>query len=80
LGRESSGVGESSVTIGDHFNKEAARFYCRGDAEQALARAAAISAKLKGEGQNVSGTVWLTPLISWGRGSTNVHECWIELK
>jgi hypothetical protein len=61
-------------------NRKAARFYCRGDARTALARANEVSAKLKSEGKGLGNTVWLTTLTPQQRGSNQITECWIELK
>jgi predicted esterase len=61
-------------------DRKAARFYCRGDARTALARAISVSTKLKGEGKTPADTVWLTTLTPEQRGTNQISECWIELK
>ncbi len=60
--------------------RNAARFYCRGDARTALARAGDVSSKLKAEGKTPADTVWLTTLTPEQRGTNQISECWIELK
>lgn len=60
--------------------RQAARFYCRGNVQSALNRAKEVSTKLKDEGKAPGGSVWLTTLTPEQRGSNQVSECWIELK
>jgi hypothetical protein len=61
-------------------DRKVARFYCRGEPRAALGRAKEVSAKLKSQGTDVSGIVWLTTLTPRARGTNRINECWIELK